>query len=105
MQRGDAVTRSVSLDSFFTIRRTEHVLVRPITSGRWLACAGSGAIFMTVMRRHAVRRTLYESPSGPAVVILSSSFGGATPNTPQAVAYYLDQAHRAHATRANSAAI
>jgi hypothetical protein len=39
-------------------------------------------------------------------VILSSKEGGlATPHTPKSVAYYLDQAQRAHSVAANSAAV
>jgi hypothetical protein len=48
----------------------------------------------------------YMGPSGPEVVALPDSYGGlTTPHTPEAVAYYLDQAQRAQATGALSAAI
>lgn len=49
---------------------------------------------------------LYRGPDGPALVVLPSCHGGLrTPHTPEAVAYYLDQAYRARSTGANSAAI
>lgn len=49
---------------------------------------------------------IYAGPDGPALVILPSCKGGlTTPHTPEAVAYYLDQAHRAKALGANTAAV
>ena len=47
----------------------------------------------------------WESQNGPELAVLSSVPGGmTTPNTPQGVAYYLDQAHRARSVGALSAA-
>jgi hypothetical protein len=49
---------------------------------------------------------IYHSPGGPALAVLPSTYAGITsPNTPKAVSYYLDQAHRSHAVGANSAAV
>jgi hypothetical protein len=49
---------------------------------------------------------LYQGPSGPALAVLPSTDGGlTTPHTPPGVGYYLDQAQRAQAVGANSAAI
>jgi hypothetical protein len=49
---------------------------------------------------------LYKGPEGPALAVLPSTYGGlTTPHTPDGVAYYLDQAQRAKATGANSAAV
>jgi hypothetical protein len=48
----------------------------------------------------------YSGPAGPALAVLPSTYAGVvTPNTPAAVGYYLDQAHRSHAVGANSAAV
>jgi hypothetical protein len=50
--------------------------------------------------------TVHQGPGGPALVVLPSVHAGlTTPNTPAAVAYYLDQAQRAHTLGANSAAV
>lgn len=48
---------------------------------------------------------LYPGPGGPALVLLHDSRGGATPNTPAGVAYYLDQAKRSETMGARSAAV
>jgi hypothetical protein len=49
---------------------------------------------------------LYRGPEGPALATLPSTHGGlTTPHTPPGVAYYLDQAQRAHSVGANSATI
>lgn len=49
---------------------------------------------------------IYDAPDGPDAVILPSVRGGlTTPHTPEGVAYYLDQAHRAEVVGARSAAI
>jgi hypothetical protein len=50
---------------------------------------------------------VYTGPRGePATVAMPSTHGGlATPNTPGGVAYYLDQAQRAHSVGALSAAV
>jgi hypothetical protein len=49
---------------------------------------------------------LYQGPEGPALAVLPSTHGGlTTPHTPTGVAYYLDQAQRAHSVGANSAAV
>ena len=49
---------------------------------------------------------LYQGPAGLALAVLPSTYGGlTTPHTPVGVAYYLDQAQRAHSVGANSAAI
>ena len=49
---------------------------------------------------------LYSGPDGPALAVLPSTRGGlTTPHTPPGVAYYLDQAQRAHSIGANSAAV
>jgi hypothetical protein len=49
---------------------------------------------------------LYETKKGTGYALLPSRPGGlTTPNTPSAVAYYLDQAHKSAAVGANSAAI
>jgi hypothetical protein len=49
---------------------------------------------------------VYRGPSGPALAIFPESLGGlATPHTPEAVAYYLDQAHKSESVSALSAAI
>jgi hypothetical protein len=48
---------------------------------------------------------VYAGPDGPDLAILSSARGGlSTPNTPDSVSYYLDQAHRAESIAATSAA-
>lgn len=48
----------------------------------------------------------YPSPAGSALVVLSSVHGGlSSPNAPEAVRYYLDQAHRAESMGAHSAAV
>jgi len=49
---------------------------------------------------------IYVGDTGPRLAIFPSVEGGlSTPNTPAGVRYYLDQAARAHAIGANSAAI
>ncbi len=49
---------------------------------------------------------IYEGAEGPDLAVLQSCRGGlTTPNTPEGVAFYLDQAHRAQSTGANSASI
>lgn len=49
---------------------------------------------------------IYEGPDGPALAVLPTKRGGlVTPHTPDGVAFYLDQADRAKAVGANSAAI
>jgi len=49
---------------------------------------------------------LYNGPEGTSVAVLPSTHGGlTTPHTPTGVAYYLDQAQRAHSIGANSAAV
>ncbi|WP_135553195.1 hypothetical protein [Paenibacillus cymbidii] len=49
---------------------------------------------------------IYHGPTGISLVVLSSTYGGfSTPNTPESVYYYLDQANKAHLIGANSAAM
>lgn len=49
---------------------------------------------------------LYRGPEGKSLAVLPSTYGGlTTPHTPKGVAYYLDQAQRAKAVGANSAAV
>jgi hypothetical protein len=49
---------------------------------------------------------IYQGPDGPALLVLPSARGGiTTPHTPSAVAYYLDQAHRAKILGAYTAAV
>src|SRR5262249_22476780 len=49
---------------------------------------------------------VYSGPNGPALAVFPECPGGlATPNTPPAVSYYLDQASRAQSVGAQSAAI
>jgi hypothetical protein len=49
---------------------------------------------------------LYQGPEGKSLAVLPSTYGGlTTPHTPAGVAYYLDQAQRAKAVGANSAAV
>ncbi len=49
---------------------------------------------------------LYAGPEGKGLAVLPSTYGGlTTPRTPRGVAYYLDQAQRAKAVGANSAAV
>lgn len=49
---------------------------------------------------------IYNSPTGPALAVLQSCHGGlTTPHTPEGVAFYLDQAHKAQSVGANSASI
>lgn len=49
---------------------------------------------------------LYKGPEGLSLAVLPSTYGGlTTPHTPAGVAYYLDQAQRARAVGANSAAV
>ena len=49
---------------------------------------------------------LYNGPSGPSLAVLASCYGGlTTPNTPEGVQYYLDQAHRCQSVGAYSAAM
>jgi hypothetical protein len=49
---------------------------------------------------------LYKGPEGSGLAVFSSTYGGlTTPHTPVGVAYYLDQAQRAHSVGANSAAV
>jgi hypothetical protein len=49
---------------------------------------------------------IYDGPGGPAVVALPSTYGGLTTlHTPEAVAYYLDQAQRAQSIGALSASV
>jgi hypothetical protein len=49
---------------------------------------------------------VYHGPRGPEVAALPSTYGGlSTPNTPEAVAYHLDQAQRSQSIGALSAAI
>jgi hypothetical protein len=49
---------------------------------------------------------VHEGPNGIEIVAIPSAYGGvSTPNTPAAVAYYLDQAERSQAVGALSAAV
>lgn len=49
---------------------------------------------------------LYKGPEDLSLAVLPSTYGGlTTPHTPKGVAYYLDQAQRARAVGANSAAV
>jgi hypothetical protein len=49
---------------------------------------------------------VYEGPSGPDLVILWSHLGGLrTPQTPDGISYYLDQAARSESVGARSAAV
>lgn len=49
---------------------------------------------------------IYPGPVGPSLAVLPSCRGGLTTrNTPAAVAFYLDEAHKAQSVGANSAAI
>jgi hypothetical protein len=49
---------------------------------------------------------IYRGPSGPQLAVFADHLGGlSTPNTPEPVAYYLDQAHRAQSVGAYSAAV
>ncbi|MCO4101468.1 MAG: DUF4145 domain-containing protein [Gemmatimonas sp.] len=49
---------------------------------------------------------LYRTMGEDRLAIIPRSYGGAsTPNTPREVAYYLDQAHKAHSMGANTAAV
>jgi hypothetical protein len=49
---------------------------------------------------------IYQSPDGAGLAILPAVTGGLrTPHTPEAVAYYLDQAQRSRSVGANSAAV
>ena len=62
-----------------------------------LGCGECDTVFTAV---------IYPGPEGPNLVVLPSTKGGlTTPHTPSGVAYYLDQAHRAHSIGANSAAV
>lgn len=50
--------------------------------------------------------TIYYGPTGRTIAIHSPTFGGlATPNTPETVAYYLDQANKSQLAGAMSAAM
>lgn len=54
----------------------------------------------------SITLVVHKGPDGLQLVALPSTYGGlATPNTPEAVAYYLTQAQRAQSVAANSAAI
>jgi hypothetical protein len=54
----------------------------------------------------AFTAVLYQGANGPSLAVLPSTSGGlTTPHTPPGVGYYLDQAQRAHAVGANSAAV
>lgn len=60
-------------------------------------CAQCDTVFTVV---------IYKGSDGLDMAVLQSCKGGlTTPNTPEGVAYYLDQAHRAQSVGANSAAI
>lgn len=49
---------------------------------------------------------MYKGSSGPDLVVLPSCLGGlSTPNTPESVRYFLDQAHRAQGVGARAAAM
>ena len=49
---------------------------------------------------------IHRGPTGPALAMLPSCFGGlTTPHTPDSVKYYLDQAQRCQSVGASSAAI
>ena len=49
---------------------------------------------------------IYRGAKGPALAVLPSCRGGlTTPHTPDGVAFYLDQAHKAQSIGANSAAV
>jgi hypothetical protein len=49
---------------------------------------------------------MYQGPGGHALAVLPSTYGGlTTPHAAPGVAYYLDQAQRAHSVGANSAAV
>jgi hypothetical protein len=62
-----------------------------------LKCVQCDTIFTAV---------LYRSPEGVSLAVLPSTYGGlTTPHTPIGVAYYLDQAQRAKAVGAHSAAV
>jgi hypothetical protein len=62
-----------------------------------MSCVQCDTVFTAVV---------YPGASGPSLAILLSTYGGlTTPHTPSGVAYYLDQAQKAHSVGANSAAI
>jgi hypothetical protein len=62
-----------------------------------LRCGQCDTIFTAV---------LYKGPKGSGLAVLPSTYGGlTTPHTPEGVAYYLDQAQKAHSVGANSAAV
>ncbi len=49
---------------------------------------------------------VYKGPHGASLAVFGESLGGlSTPNTPEAVAYYLGQAYKSQAASANTAAI
>ena len=54
----------------------------------------------------AFTAVVYRSPNGPDLVVLPTAYGGVrTKNTPDSVAFYLDQAQRAKSVGAHSAAM
>src|SRR5664280_3689902 len=73
----------------------------------WADEACPGLFAMTCVQcqlRHTV--LVHSGPDGPEIAIFSPERGGfSTPNTPENVRYYLDQAHRAESVGAPSAAV
>ncbi len=68
----------------------------------------SPALFLAGCLECRSRLTLlvYKGPDGPQLVALPEAYGGlSTPNTPEGVSYYLDQAERAKSVGALSAAV
>lgn len=63
-------------------------------------------LYVCVQCQQQFTTVLYKGPAGASLVVLPSVRGGlSTEHTPQAVAYYLDQAARSEATGAQSAAV
>jgi hypothetical protein len=82
-------------------RMTLVVRYKESTSPPWLVG------LMCVQCETKFTALFYDGPAKkPALVILPSTNGGlTTPHTPEGVAYYLDQAQKAHSIGANSACV
>jgi hypothetical protein len=78
--------------------KAQQIIDRLLTPSLWnYTCRQCASTFTSL---------IYKGPKGQSIAVLPSCYGGlSTPNTPDSVAYYLDQANRAKSVSANSAAM
>ena len=104
-------TRRMSLFALEWAERWEEGTIPQFPAGQIIAPASkdpSPSLFVAVCVQCKSKLTLvvYPGPRGTQLVALPETYGGlSTPNTPDGVSYYLDQAERSKSVGALSAAI